>query len=117
MLKVWWLKVTFNKKITIQKKTTVKNADGYPTTGWVDFYTVWAYVNGVSDKEFLASMAEQHESVVNFTVRYFKALDEVTTTDYRIVFQGKNYDINGIDNFEFANKTLKFRATEGLNNG
>jgi len=109
--------VTFNKKITIQKYTETRDSDGYPSKQWIDFYTVWAYANGVSDKEFIASMAEQHESVVNFTVRYFKALDEVTTTDYRIVFQGKYYDIQGIDNFEFNNMSLKFRAVEGVNDG
>jgi len=109
--------VTFNKKITIQKYTETRDSDGYPSKQWIDFFSCWAYVNGISNNEFIVANAETAQNIVNFTVRYCKTLENVDTKGYRIVFQGKYYDIQGVDNFEFNNMSLKFRAVEGVNDG
>jgi SPP1 family predicted phage head-tail adaptor len=99
--------MTYDKKIVIQKRT---GGSGYEPEVWTDFKAVWASVNGLNSREFFAAMAEQAEDTVMFFTRYFKAVDDMTTQDYRIVFRGKVYNITGIDNQGFANMNVKFMA-------
>lgn len=109
--------MTFNQKIIIQKKTDTTDNEGYTTTDWFDFKTLWCKANGISGKEFFANMSEKYENVVTFTVRYSKSICDIDTLNYRILFQGKIYNIVSIDNFEFRNQTIAFRSVEGVNNG
>ena len=109
--------MTFNQKITIQQKINTTDNDGYETTTWNDFKTLWCKANGVSNKEFFTNMSEKNEDIITFSVRYSDSLNVVDTLNYRILFHQKIYDIVSIDNFEFRNLSLIFRAVGGVTNG
>ena len=51
---------------------------------------------------------EQHS--VTFTVRFCKRLSELSAVDYRIVFQGKPYNIIQVDFADYGGKTVKIKA-------
>lgn len=109
--------MTFNKKIMLQKLEKAKDADGYDVESWVDYQSIWAYANGISNKEFYTNFSEKAESIVNFTVRYSSIFSTIDTKNYRILFQGKKYNILGIDDFEFKHLTVVLRCQEGVNEG
>lgn len=107
--------MAFNKKIIIQKKTPAKDNDGYDIETWIDFKTLWAYANGISNKEFYKNLSEMSENIINFTVRYSTSLSAVDMHNYRIIFEDRVFDIIGIDDFELRHLTIVFRTKEAAN--
>ena len=99
-----------NKRIVIQKLTETQDDIGNPIEDWVNFYGCFAYINGLSGKEYYAAAATQGENTVVFEIRYNLILKGMDTTRYNILFDGKTYDIKNIDNVRFHNAVLKIRA-------
>lgn len=99
--------MTYDKKIAIEKRAA---GTGYEPDNWEPFMDVWASVRDLNNREFFAAMAEQAEDTVQFFVRYFKAVDNMTPQDYRIVFNGNVYNITGISNQNYANMYVKIMA-------
>ncbi|NYB73857.1 phage head closure protein [Sedimentibacter hydroxybenzoicus DSM 7310] len=101
-----------NKKIIIQKYDTVTNDNGFEEEKWVDWTEVWASKNNLSGKEYFAAKQFNEEKTVKFEVRYQKLLDELNSTKYRIIHDGKIYDITYIDNFQYRNEWLVIKTLE-----
>lgn len=103
---------TLNRKITIQKLTTVTTPNGFDEEKWIDWETLWASINNLSGKEFYAAKAVQEEKTVKFEIRYFPKLEELNSTKYRIIYGEKEYNITFIDNFMYRNEWLVIKALE-----
>lgn len=102
-----------NQRITIQHKPlSVTDEIGYQPDGWTDFHTCWAAVNTASGSESWQSGERVQESTVNFKIRACKLLKEINTTEYRIVYGGRYYDIVAIDDMLFAGSLLNIRTVE-----
>lgn len=95
-------------RITFQKFTTVVNENGFETEVWEDYKTVWASVSNLTGREYYEAAAVQREETVKFTIRYLTGL----TTDMRILFQDKQYNITSIDNIKYENKYIEIKALE-----
>lgn len=76
------------RKITIQKKTSDFDSIGNQIAVWKDWKTLKAEKIGLWGNE---------ESTIVFTVRYVAFIDGIDTVDYRIMFEGKPYDIKNIN--------------------
>lgn len=77
---------------------------------WADLYKVHASINKhKTDKEYLSAGAVQSRQYLVFTFRYFQQIEDVATNTqlYRIVHDGKYYDILDFDNYRMQNKTVK----------
>lgn len=99
-------------KITIQvNHDTV--VDGNEIDDWKDYYSCYAYANGLSGTEFWAANALNAESIVVFEVRYCSEIVAMNSIKYRIVFNDQFYDIINIDNVMFLNDNVKIRAQVG----
>lgn len=99
-------------KIVIQiNEITV--VDGNEVDDWKDYFSCYAYANGLSGSEFWAANASQAESVVVFEVRYCSEIAEMDTQNYRIAFNNQFYDIINIDNVMFLNDNVKIRTQVG----
>lgn len=70
-----------------------------------------AYVNNLSGKEYWEAAQAQSENTVIFTLRYCKALSDMNTREYAILWDGKEYNIASIDNVQYKSETIKIRAT------
>lgn len=90
---------------------------GNEVDDWKDYYSCFAYANGLSGSEFWAANALNAESIVVFEVRYCSEIGAMTsindTIKYRIVFNNQFYDIKNIDNVMFLNDNVKIRAQVG----
>lgn len=99
-------------KITIQKKTAVPDEIGRISEVWSDFMAVHAYANRLSGQELIIAAANGQQDTVTFSVRYCRALSELNSNDFRIVFMGRVFNILTVDNVQFLNVELKIRAVE-----
>lgn len=95
-------------RITLQKSITSINENGYETEVWEDVKTVWAAVENLSGREYFAAAAVQAQNTVKFTIRYLVGLDQTM----KIVFQGRDYNITGIDNIKYNNRYMEIKAVE-----
>ena len=103
-----------NIRICFQKNVITSDTIGNHMNEWVDYYSCHATGSGgnASQKGAEAENAvtvTAHPSI-DFTVRWCKALSNVTTDGYRIIFGGESYNIIGIDHMNYKRKSLKFRC-------
>lgn len=99
-----------NKRIMIQKQTVTIDAEGNHTSVWQDYFSCYAAVNGVSQRDYWNARQQHEENTVIFRMRCCSALKLLNTVDYRIVCSGLIYDITGIDNVLFADSVLNIRG-------
>ncbi|MHC6181009.1 phage head closure protein [Clostridium sp. JNZ X4-2] len=59
-------------------------------------------------REYFETAALQAEKTVKFTVRYLSGI----SSDMRILFEGKQYNITSIDNIKYKNRFMEIKAVE-----
>lgn len=94
-------------KIIIQKAVVTRDKMQNVKTEWQDYYTCRAYANGLHGNEYYEARKQNLQETINFNVRYCKRLSKINTKEFRVVFNGKEYDITHIDNVQFKNENLK----------
>ena len=80
-----------DRRITIQRKTVTRDANGSEVPTWADWKTVWASKADSGSREFRSAGALFAETTTLFGIRYLAGL----TGQDRIVYRGVNYDIVG----------------------
>lgn len=79
-------------RIQLQGKRRVPDGGGGWSHDWVTSRTVWARVEPLSGREFVAAQTVQSEVTTRITIRY---RDDVTP-DMRIMHRGKIYNIRAV---------------------
>jgi SPP1 family predicted phage head-tail adaptor len=64
------LALRLNKRVTLQSRSTDQDATGQPLNTWADVATVWAEVNDISGREYLAAGGVQNSAQTKITIRY-----------------------------------------------
>lgn len=77
-------------KLQEQHETQDPNT-GNITSAWVDVASVWASIEGINGREFVAAAAEQATVTWRIAIRYRDVLPT-----WRIVFDGRNFNIKAI---------------------
>jgi SPP1 family predicted phage head-tail adaptor len=85
------------RKIIIQKRTITEDDIGNQIEVWQDWKTLKAEKTSLWGQEYYAAKAVNEQDTIVFTVRYVAFIDEMDTVDYRVIFDGKTYDIKNID--------------------
>lgn len=101
-----------NRRIIIQRQTVILDAAGNQTQEWTDYHSCWAAVNGSGGREYWQARQQHEENTVNFKVRFCSALQNINTVDYRILFNGRPFNITYIDNMLFADSLLNIKGVE-----
>lgn len=111
-------------KISIQKLAASADSRGGSGDEWEDYFECRAYANSLFGAEYYAARQAGMEETVKLTVRYSRKLDGIglpnnPVSDYRLIFRGKYYNIDHIDNLRFQNDTMIISAIsrEGEING
>lgn len=97
-------------RITIEKLSHDYDSLGNPVEEWKIYKRTYAYMNGLSGKEYWEAATLNAENTVDFVCRWKKFFDDMDTKNYRIVWRGKSFDIKTIDNVQFRNENVKIRA-------
>ena len=101
------------QRITIQRVMPVINENGFETELPQVFKTVWAEVTNLHGKEYFEAKSVQEENTVKFTIRFLEGIDQTM----QILFQGRTYNITGIDPIKYRNRYMEIRALEVDVNG
>ncbi|WMJ81970.1 phage head closure protein [Clostridium sp. MB40-C1] len=105
-----------DKRIIIQKNSTVQNENGFDIEEWKDYKPVWAKKNNLFGKEYFAAKAINAENTVEFEIRYSKELEPLLEKDgtklYRILYKNRPFDIIYVDNIREENRWLKIKSIE-----
>lgn len=85
------------KRIIFQRHIVKADSIGNHINSWDNFYSCWASskVKSASETEDAAQTLEQSKLI--FTVRYCPKAAEITSTEYRIIFEGRIYGIETVD--------------------
>lgn len=79
--------------VTVQSPFYIQDpVTGDQVPAWIDFLTVWAAIEPLSAREFIASQAVQSKVTARITMR---KRDDINAT-CRIVHNGKFYNIEGV---------------------
>ena len=89
-----------NERVTVQAPTTVRNALGESTRGWVTAGTVWAIVNGLSSREVMMGMQANALVTYKVRIRFFPGI----THQHRLLWRGKTMEIASV--VERDNRTM-----------
>lgn len=102
-----------NERITFQKHIVEADNIGNRINAWADYFSCWASVSTASrlnanEKNEAAQTLEQDR--LDFTVRWCSQTAEITSTEYRIIFRERIYNIEHVDIMKSKKQSLKFSA-------
>lgn len=96
-----------NKRISIYRQVTKRDEYGEPIAEKKLIHSCWASVKNKSGKEQFASVAPFSKTVTSFLIRYTKKKIDTTMT---VEFQGEEYNIVYVDNYNFSNEYIEITA-------
>ena len=99
----------YNKKITIYKEDTRKDADGFPITTKVVILEPFASIRTTKGFTIIANNSDFEKAYTNFTIRFPKT--EITR-DMLIQFRNKIYTIQYLNNVDEKSIELEIQAKE-----
>lgn len=99
------------RTIVIQKKIDGYDGIGNPVEIWSSWQSLKAEKTELYGKEYYAAATVGQEETSVFTVRYVAFLNALNTVEYRIIYDGKAYDIKHIDHLP-GETWLKIKAME-----
>lgn len=102
-------------KVALQRPIRTQNPDtGSVSTTWETIANVWASVEPLSAREFIAAQAVQSEISARITIRYRPDVDATM----RILHRGRIYNIQGVlSDPRSGLEYLTLPCSEGVNDG
>lgn len=96
-------------KVCLQKNAVTVDKYGNHTNGWTDCFSCWATVGTSSGSESGGVVLNPEESL-DFTCRYYSELSAVDSTKYRIICEGKTYNITYVNPMGYKRNSIKFNC-------
>lgn len=100
-----------NHRITILEACTKIDEIGNHISRWEESFSLWASVTAKSSSETTDAGVTQNIQTLEFLVRQKSCAVCLNTTQFRIRFQGRVYDITGILPYYDHNAYSKIQAT------
>ena len=97
-------------RVTFQKNAVTVDKYGYHKNEWTDYYSCYATISGENGQEQAVVGETVENTDMNVTVRYCSETAAITSTKFRIVFEGELYDILGINHLSFKKHAIKFKC-------
>lgn len=97
-------------RITIQKSTVVVDQYGNHKSAWADYFMCWATASksGMKADETQDAGHTQEADRLDFTVRWSSETAAVDSKNYRVLLDGRIYNIVSIDEQGFRKYSRKF---------
>jgi SPP1 family predicted phage head-tail adaptor len=102
-----------NRRITLQRRESVKDDEGIVTEGWADVAAVWAAVEPLRGREYFTAAAVNQENTVRFRMRYRPGV----TSEMRVLYDGRIYDINSVIDVNESHQEIQLMCEEVSGDG
>lgn len=99
-----------NERIILQKINIKVDEIGNHRSTWIDFFKVYAGVSKESPVEMTSAGNVWDETKVDFTIRYCKEIEDITSRSHRVLFKNSIYNIKGIDHMNYKKKLIKLHC-------
>lgn len=99
------LGIVLNKRITILSNEQVQDDFGFNTEEEKEIFKCLAKVNNISGTEIFKAGADYSKVKTRFLIRYRKDIE--FTTDMKIKFNNKTYNIIYLNNYNYGNRFLE----------
>ena len=99
----------YNRKIQIVRVTETKDSAGFPVKSQEVILSPWAEVKTTRGFTLIAQGSDFDKAYTNFTIRYPVTLID---RDMLILFRGKTYEIQYLNNINEACIELEIQAKE-----
>ena len=96
-----------NVRITFQRNETYSDKYKNRLQRWTDYFSCAAYANTYAAEEDGDAVTTEEKSVT-FECRWCPELSVVTSTGYRVVFEGQDYNILSVDPMNFQKTDVRF---------
>ena len=101
-------------KVTFQMNEVVSDKYGNRKNTWTDYFSCWATaganntLSGTGTGSESTGVVIRSEESIAFTCRWCAAPASVTSTGYRILCEGKTYNIIYVNLMGFKHNSIKF---------
>lgn len=100
----------YNHRIQIVKPKVSHDAEGFPTTVDEPVLEAYASVKTTSGYTLIKSGTSFEAATTNFTIRY--PLETKIDRDMVVLFDGRRYEIQYLNNIDYANAQLEIQGRE-----
>ena len=101
-----------NVRVTIQRRENSSDALGNRRSEWADVMSCHATVSAESGQQQRDEGIDTTDATdIAFTVRWCKAIQNIDNTGWRVLFEGRAFDVTGVDHLGFTHKALKLLCT------
>jgi SPP1 family predicted phage head-tail adaptor len=90
------------QRITFLKPPGEQNNNGFPTTEWTPYVTVWAAERTLKGRFYYEAASTHKEHNKEFTIRFRNDLSK----NMRVQYRGQDYEIEDIINVDGLNKFM-----------
>lgn len=108
--------MAYTKKIDFQVLTEKSNEIGSQIPQWETFFTTWASVNSVGGREYYSARQTNSENDMIFKVRYSRKIAGYLTSEIRIIYNNRIFDVKHVDDYMEQHREIVFRTQE-INRG
>ena len=91
-----------DQRVTLERFTTTHDDWGSPIEAWAPLATVWAAVEPLNGREYIAAMQAQAETTARIRMRYRPGI----TQQDRVIHEGKTYGIEAVLDVRSQGKAL-----------
>lgn len=93
-----------DQRVTIQRRTEEVDDWGQPLpSAWADHASVWAAVEPLSGREFIAAQAAMSETTARITMRWIPGID----SGMRVIHGADTYGIDTVIHLKSARRELQ----------
>jgi SPP1 family predicted phage head-tail adaptor len=107
-----------NRRVQIQRPSTVKDSLGAPSRSWINVATVWADIQPLSGRESVIANRISAEITHQITVRYQTVFDNPQqVAQMRVLYKSRIFNIHSALNEDERRTQLILLVSEGLDDG
>lgn len=107
-----------NRRIKIQRPSTIKDSVGAPSRTWLDVATVWADIQPLSGREAVIASRISAQVTHQITVRYQSLFDNPQqVVQMRVLYKARIFNIHSALNEDEKRVQIILLASEGLDDG